>query len=104
MIGNGKCDRRAYNTIECGFEAGDCDEFNAKYPNCNVDDLGWIGDGSCNGFGGYNTIECGFDEGDCDVPNYPDCHVYYPEWIGDGSCNNFPPYNTIECGFDGGDC
>eukprot|EP00979_Chaetoceros_neogracilis_P005577 scaffold1017_cov147-Chaetoceros_neogracile.AAC.1 len=94
-----------YNTIECGFDGGDCEEFNAEYPNCTVDYPYAVGNGDCNGRD-YNTTECGFDGGDCDEFNaeYPDCNVIFPEWIGDGVCSNYPPYNTIECGFDGGDC
>jgi hypothetical protein len=68
LIGDGRCDdligyNSPYNTIECGFDGGDCDFFN-KYPNCNVDNLFWIGDGNCDG-GDYNTTECDFDGGDC---------------------------------------
>ena len=43
---------------------GDCEEFNAKYPNCNVDYPESIGNGGCDG-GAYNTTECGFDGGVC---------------------------------------
>ncbi len=28
------------NVEECGYEAGDCDDFNAKYPNCTFK-RGW---------------------------------------------------------------
>ena len=44
LIGNGECNDGAYNTIECLFDAGDCEEIN-KYPNCTVDEIDWIGDG-----------------------------------------------------------
>jgi|AntRauTorckE5430_2_1112549.scaffolds.fasta_scaffold23765_1 hypothetical protein len=93
-----------YNTAECGFDGGDCEEFNAKYPNCNVANPSWIGAGHCNG-GDYNTAACGFDGGDCDFFNkYPDCSTanYLPWRIGDGECHG--DYNTAECGFDDGDC
>jgi hypothetical protein len=64
-IGDGYCDGGAYNTDDCGFDGGDCEEFNAKYPNCNVNSPVIIGNGSCNNFPPYNTAECGFDGGDC---------------------------------------
>ena len=62
---------------ECGFDGGDCEDFNAKYPNCTVSYPSWIGDGDCDSgdykpgiadwpeFGDYNTAECAFDGGDC---------------------------------------
>ena len=64
QIGNGLCDGGDYNTEECGWDGGDCIEFN-KYPNCKVDDQhSRIGNGYCDG-GDYNTEECGWDGGDC---------------------------------------
>eukprot|EP00979_Chaetoceros_neogracilis_P006004 scaffold1174_cov281-Chaetoceros_neogracile.AAC.35 len=108
-IGDGICHGGDYNTVECGFDGGDCEEFNAKYPNCNVfppSFIGYpsyIGDGNCDG-GSYNTAECGFDGGDCEEFNkYPDCTVSSPQLIGDSNCDG-GNYNTAECGFDGGDC
>ena len=53
------------NTLECGFDGGDCKAFNLQYPNCRVPDIKLVGDGFCNG-GIYNTIGCGHDGGDCD--------------------------------------
>jgi len=64
-IGDGRCDGGDYNTDDCGSDGGDCDEFNDKYPNCNVEDPYRIGDRSCNDGGAYNTTDCGFDGGDC---------------------------------------
>eukprot|EP00979_Chaetoceros_neogracilis_P018328 scaffold10570_cov290-Chaetoceros_neogracile.AAC.33 len=106
-IGDGYCHGGDFNTVECGFDGGDCEDFN-KYPNCSAPYPGYIGDGSCYG-GDYNTAECGFDGGDCvDFNNkYPNCNdVAFPSQIGDGYCNgnNYGSYNTAECGFDGGDC
>ena len=68
MIGDGTCNGGVYNTEECGFDGGDCLDFNNRYPNCTVDVPYFIGDGTCNG-GMYNTEECGFDGGDCDYFN-----------------------------------
>eukprot|EP00979_Chaetoceros_neogracilis_P008756 scaffold1962_cov203-Chaetoceros_neogracile.AAC.1 len=98
--GNFDCDSY-FNTEECGWDMGDC--VVPDYPDCRVDDPGWIGNGHCGG--GYNTIDCGFDGGDCDEFNskYPNCTVNYPFAIGNGLCN-YGDYNTTECGFDGGDC
>jgi predicted RNA-binding Zn-ribbon protein involved in translation (DUF1610 family) len=61
---------------------GDCDEFNAEYPNCNVEDPYRTGDGRCDG-GAYNTTECGFDGVDCvcDVANFDELQGAI---IGDG--------------------
>eukprot|EP00979_Chaetoceros_neogracilis_P006008 scaffold1174_cov281-Chaetoceros_neogracile.AAC.39 len=99
-IGDGNCDGGYYNTAACGFDGGDCEDFNNKYPNCNVAFPWWIGDGNCNG-GDYNTAACGFDGGDCG--DYPNCNVDNPSLIGDGNCDG-GDYNTTECAFDGGDC
>ena len=73
---------------------GDCEEFNAKYPNCNVVNPYYIGDGVCNGKA-YNTVECGFEEGDCEEfdAKYPECNVDNSSWIGDGQCDG-GAYNT----------
>lgn len=91
---------------ECGFEGGDCEDFDIKewYPNCIVPDPREIRNGICDG-GFSNTEKCGFDGGDCVEFNakYPNCKVARPYWIGDGICNGVR-YNTEACGFDGGDC
>jgi hypothetical protein len=105
---DGVCNPGEQNTAACGFDGGDCIEFNSKYPSypdCNVEDYSFLGDGYCNS-GEYNTEECGFDDGDCFEFNskYPDCNVDEPFLIGDGMCINDDEYNTKECGFDGGDC
>jgi hypothetical protein len=64
-IGSGYCNGGVYNTEECGFDGGDCEEFNTLYPNCTVDNPGWIGNEYCNKLAPYDTFECGFDGGDC---------------------------------------
>merc|ERR1739844_437692 len=113
FIGDGKCNVGYYNTEECGWDGGDCDEFNEKpfyenYPDCIVEEENVpIGTGSCYG-GEYNTEECGWEGGDCVEFNeklneqYPGCKVQIPQYIGDGHCRGV--YNTEECGWDGGDC
>ena len=39
-----------------------------QYPDCNVEDSSYVGNGYCSG-GDYNTPECKFDGGDCDEFN-----------------------------------
>ena len=63
-MGDGMCNGDL-NNAECGYDEGDCDEFNAKYPNCDVFFPFLIGDGYCDDdldvrhFGkNYNTLEC----------------------------------------------
>lgn len=34
-IADGTCDG-VYNIPECGYDGGDCDEFNTRFPNCEV--------------------------------------------------------------------
>lgn len=104
-IQDGKC-VPSLNTHECGFDGGDCSQFNDFYPNCKVENPDWVGNGHCeNGGGNYDTVECKFDGGDCSDFNkrYPDCFVMNPQLVGNGQCEG-DAYNTPECGFDGGDC
>ena len=79
-IGDGYCDHGNYNTLECGFDGGDCDAWNAEFPNCKTDYLADIETGSC--YGTY-TAEC-----NCYYSNfmkkYPNCVVYDILRIGDG--------------------
>ena len=102
MVGNGRCDKD-YNNEECGFDGGDCDEFNKKYPNCEFEYPSLLGNGIC--ATGPNIEACGYDGGDCDDFNkrFPDCEVDQPDFLGDGECNG-AKYNTTECGFDDSDC
>ncbi|GFH56421.1 hypothetical protein CTEN210_12897 [Chaetoceros tenuissimus] len=107
-LGNSHCDWE-YNDETCGYDGGDCDEFNAKYPKCKeVDNApNNIGNGYCNHDDGLNIEECGWDGGDCLVDGYPDCHVQFPHFIENGVCDYLVEegsYNSKECGFDGGDC
>ena len=63
-MGNGECSGAGHNSEDCGWDGGDCEEFNANYPNCTVLYPTWIGNNYCEG-AEYNTEECGWDGGDC---------------------------------------
>eukprot|EP00554_Chaetoceros_debilis_P000877 CAMPEP_0194096190 /NCGR_PEP_ID=MMETSP0149-20130528/57211_1 /TAXON_ID=122233 /ORGANISM="Chaetoceros debilis, Strain MM31A-1" /LENGTH=1350 /DNA_ID=CAMNT_0038782159 /DNA_START=274 /DNA_END=4326 /DNA_ORIENTATION=- len=93
-LGNGICDGGIFNRFKCGFDDGDCYEFNAKYQ---------LGNGICDG-GIFNRFKCGFDDGDCYEFNakYPGCNVKHPQRVGNGECNG--QSNKQECDWDGGDC
>ena len=92
-VGDGICDDGLYNTTECGFDGGDCEE----KEKCDMPN------GLCDAE--FNNEFCNFDAGDCWEFNakYPYCNVSKPYWVGDGICDD-GLYNTFECGFDGGDC
>jgi hypothetical protein len=110
---DGRCDNPMNlhcNTEECGWEGGDCLEWNEKYPNCQLHPFTLIGNGECdrqiNAY--HNTEECGWEGGDCLEFNekYPNCKAFFPKYVGDGLCED--PMNegdnTEECGWEGGDC
>jgi len=95
MYKNGVCDAQL-NSKECGFDGGDCEEFNELYPDCSVPQPSWVGDKTCDGLV-YNTTECGYDGGDClDVIDFG-C-----SGGGNGYCENI--FNNEQCKYDGGDC
>jgi hypothetical protein len=109
-LGDKYCNK-LFNNQECGWDDGDCLDFNKNYPNCTKPINPYkIGNGECN-HGTYNSPECEFDGGDCIERNdkvkalYPECkyvnHPYNP-YIGDILCHSV--LNIESCGFDGGDC
>ncbi len=106
LLGDGICQNYGnYNTANCGFDNGDCTDFNRIYPECQVDHPILLQDGVCVG-GEYNTEECGWDGGNCLDFNrlYSKCSgVEKPALVGNGVCND-GAYNSSDCQWDGGDC
>lgn len=99
MLENGECNM-IFNNIQCAYDGGDCDAFNALYPNCDVDDATLIADGKCDGYP-YNSELCRFDGGDCRKDAIY-CDASIVGEIGDGICDK--ELNTHECLYDRGDC
>ena len=94
-MGDGKCNGGLPNTFQCGFDDGDCLEFNIAFPNCKAINAYQVGDGECQPQ--LNVESCGFDGGDCCSDKMED------KYVGDKKCNG-GLYNTKTCGYDGGDC
>lgn len=94
-LGNDVCDGGVINSIECGFDGGDCVDFNLAWPDCYVPDAFKVGDGECDEL--YNKEQCGYDGGDC-CPFPPDDEHFF-----NGVCDG-GYYNTQACGYDNGDC
>jgi len=106
LIGNGRCDGLGLNIEECGWDGGDCVQYNEDYPDCDADWPRNIGNGRCSGkVGGYDTLECKYDGGDCTAfrEMYIGCLAPRPDWVGDGICND-GLYAKPECKYVGLDC
>jgi len=69
-----------------------------EYPDCNVENIGWINDTICNG-GDYASDECGNDGGDCENCFAENIALML---FGDGFCDEIN--NVDGCSFDGNDC
>jgi len=93
LAGDGNC-HSALNTLQCGFDAGDCLTFNRAYTNCDVPEPYTVGNGRCDDVN--NTPECMHDGGDC-------CAVKDDPHFGDGTCHG-GVFNTRVCSWDNGDC
>jgi len=74
LYGDGQCDGGLFNSKSCGYDNGDCNNFNRAYPECPLEDLASmsegstdivLGDGICDS-GIYSIETCGFENGDCD--------------------------------------
>merc|ERR1712038_1239129 len=107
-LGDGKCHKK-FNSDECGYDDGDCSQFNIDFPNCTEPHNPYkLYNGECDYTNPQlNTKQCGWDNGDCVERNekmrekYPICPAEI-NLLGDGHC--FLPYNTAECGWDDGEC
>jgi hypothetical protein len=84
---NGKCNAGIRNTLQCGYDAGDCCEDTCTGDRCLEPEIhgGWP---HCKDPASAR-LEC--------------CHVKNLTKLGDGVCDP-APYNSLECNYDGGDC
>lgn len=115
-MGDGRCDRTladnvtyGLNSFECGYDLGDCHDFNTQYVRCNGEGkhpslLSDLGRDRCKKE--YNIPECGYDLGLCTKFNndYPKCKTATPGLVENGICDYDKDVNTEECGWDGADC
>ena len=109
-----KCDRD-FNVKVCGYDDGDCIQFNSEYTRCSALDPNIVGDTKCILKGDENDMIQGICN-KCTDPNvwtpackwdgYDCCNVDDTAklQLGDGICNPNDDLNTPLCGYDGGDC
>jgi len=111
IVGDGICQfqkDQGLNVIECGWDGGDCEDLNERYPDCAVPEFSLLGNGKCDG-NEYNSAKCGFDNGDCIEDNfklknqYPKCEATQPGLVGNGFCDGGLAH-SVDCDWDGGDC
>mmetsp|Transcript_7796 Transcript_7796/g.11548 ORF Transcript_7796/g.11548 Transcript_7796/m.11548 type:complete len:1061 (+) Transcript_7796:217-3399(+) len=102
-FGDGICYGGPLNNIECGFEYGDCVNFNLAYPDCKgpnleklIDVQKTMANQICDPE--FAIPECQFDAGDC--CSYA---IQGSELFGDGTCNGGMISSEL-CGYDNGDC
>ena len=93
-LNDGVCDGGFVNSFQCGFDGGDCIDYNIAYPTCDAVIPEEVGDGICQEV--HNVRACGYDGGDC-------CPVKGDEHLGDGVCHG-GWFNTANCLYDNGDC
>jgi len=89
ILGDGICDNLDdwFNIPECGYDFGDCLEYNLKYSNCQVKNPIWLGYDICDS-GNYSSPECNFDGGDClSKTTFPTCIFTAPPLMSRGYCN-----------------
>jgi len=101
-VENDVCDKWA-NKIECGFDGGDCLNFNMAFPNCEADFPNQVGDRECQEK--LVTKDCGYDRGDCcqNFTGTSDAEFEEVERkLGNAECNQ--EYNVPECQYDDYDC
>ncbi len=88
LFGDGQCNGGLFGTRRCGYDNGDCNDFNRAYPKCPLQDLSEfegaadvvLGDGFCNG-GIYSIKECGNEYGDCNLGQVGQ-EIIIPERLG----------------------
>lgn len=100
-MGNEVCDGGIQNSIECGFDDGDCIEFNIGYPGCFVSKPSEVGDTVCHP---ENDLpECKYDGGDCCEISVN--HKELVSYLGDESKTcHAGHFFTARCLYDNGDC
>ena len=90
QLGDGICNE-AYNSPECNYDGGDCDESRSTtansggiYSGC-AGDFSQIANGECNEQN--NNPECEYDGRDC-CEDYSEYDWIVDWWIGDGNCED----------------